>query len=124
MFDGPVEFAAYLSDRPTRRYGSSKDMPRKPALTAEEKGRLILELISGARTLSDAARAADVSTQSVVNWRKQFIDAGVKGFAPLRKDPENERRIRELDDEVRMLKVALAEAHLALRAIKRRVVTR
>ncbi|MFI5782540.1 transposase [Nocardia sp. NPDC051570] len=99
-------------------------MPRKPALTAEEKGKLVLQVIGGSRTLADAARDVEVSTQAVVNWRKQFIEAGVRSFSPARKDAEAERRLRELHGQIRSLKLALADAHLALREFRRRTLHR
>ncbi|NEC84711.1 helix-turn-helix domain-containing protein [Streptomyces sp. SID12501] len=91
-------------------------MPRVPVLPAEEKARIVLNLLSGRTTLSQAALQAGVSAQSVSVWRRQFIEAGHTGFQPLAQRSEAARRERRLLGEIQGLKAALGEAHLALRA--------
>ncbi|MFJ4842531.1 transposase [Streptomyces sp. NPDC088746] len=91
-------------------------MPRVPVLPAEEKARIVLDLLSGHTTLSQAALQAGVSTQSISVWRRQFIEAGHTGLQPPAQRSDAARRERQLLGEIKGLKAALGEAHLALRA--------
>ncbi|MEU7279175.1 helix-turn-helix domain-containing protein [Streptomyces sp. NPDC045431] len=100
-------------------------MPRLPALPAEEKASIVLELIAGRIKLTAAASQAGVSVQSICQWRRQFIEAGQQGLQPSTRDSETARRERQLLNEIRRLKAALGEAHLNLRNhTTARVVTR
>jgi len=94
-------------------------MPRLPAIPAEEKARIVLELLAGRITLSNAAGQAGVSVQSVCIWRRQFIEAGHRGLQPPDRQSAASRRERELLGEIKGLKTALGEAHLALRNRRR-----
>jgi transposase len=94
-------------------------MPRVPALPAEEKARIVLNLLSGRITLSQAALQAGVSAQSVSVWRRQFIEAGHSGLQAPAQRSEAAHRERQLLGEIKGLKTALGEAHLALRATAR-----
>jgi transposase len=92
-------------------------MSRPPAVSPQEKTRIVLDVLAGRVTLAGAAEEAGVSAQSVANWRRQFIDAGSRGLRPhYEQDPPSlhEARLRHLSREVSRLKLALAEAHLSL----------
>jgi transposase len=91
-------------------------MPRPPALPPEIKAAVVIDVVSGRLNLTDAARKAGVSAQAVANWRRQFIEAGIKGLAAAQPAGPADRRLHELNAEVLVLKMALAEAHLALKA--------
>ncbi|WP_431954614.1 transposase [Actinacidiphila sp. bgisy167] len=95
-------------------------MPRVPVLPAEEKARIVLDLLAGRITLSQAALHAGVSAQSISVWRRQFIEAGHVGLQPPAQQSTATRRERELLGEIKGLKTALGEAHLALRATSTR----
>lgn len=100
-------------------------MPRRPALSADEKANIVLDLIAGRIKLAAAASQAGVSAQSICLWRRQFIEAGQQGLQPVPRDSEEARRERQLLSEIRTLKAALGEAHLKLRNhTTARVVTR
>lgn len=89
------------------------DMSRPPAIPAEEKAEIVLEILSGRLTLSEAARRAQVSDQAVGNWKKQFIASGRLGLKPRGREVNDlERKLRS---EVAELKAALGEVHALLR---------
>lgn len=92
-------------------------MSRPPAVSPQEKTRIILDVLAGRVTLAGAAEEVGVSAQSVANWRRQFIDSGSRGLRP-HYDQEtpslHEARLKHLTREVQRLKLALAEAHLSL----------
>jgi transposase len=56
---------------------------RKPAvrLPVEEKVRVVLAVLGGEMTASEAARRHGVSTNAVLNWRSKFLDAGRHALA-------------------------------------------
>ncbi|MGU3437415.1 transposase [Actinomycetes bacterium M1A6_2h] len=94
-------------------------MPRPPAVTQSEKSRVILQVLAGDITLVQAAHRCGVSPQAVANWRRQFVDAGSRALAPHCSDRvtpsmPSELQVKHLVREVTELKIALAEAHLAL----------
>ncbi|HEX2902810.1 MAG TPA: helix-turn-helix domain-containing protein [Jatrophihabitans sp.] len=93
-------------------------MPRPPALDQDKKTELILDVLAGRCNLSQAAMRAGVSAQAVANWRRQFIEGGSRAMqsqCALRATREqNNLRLRQLFHEVQQLKIALAEAHLAM----------
>lgn len=94
-------------------------MPRPPALPAEAKLKIVLAVLAKERTVADAARHAGVSEQSIVNWRRQFLDGavvGLGGTAPTYRNGREESLVRE----VRQLRAALGEAQGELRALRQR----
>ncbi|MBM7167709.1 helix-turn-helix domain-containing protein [Streptomyces sp. G44] len=94
-------------------------MPRLPAIPPDAKARIVMDLLSGRVKLSAAADQAGVSVQTICIWRRQFIDAGHRGLQPTDRQSWAARRERELLTEIKGLKAALGEAHLALRNSRR-----
>ena len=94
-------------------------MARPPALPPEQKTRLVLAVLSKERTVSEAARSARVSEQSIANWRRQFVEGG--GVALAGKTPADPAGQREaaLLNAVSKLKQALGEAYVELMAWRR-----
>jgi transposase len=93
-------------------------MSRPPAVTPEEKSRLVLSILAGELTVAEAARRAKVSEQSMSNWKRQFIEAGRQGVAAGGKAGPNTRE-RQLLSELEEVKAALGEAAVELRVWKR-----
>lgn len=93
-------------------------MPRPPAVSPEEKSRLVLSILSGEMTVAEAARRAKVSEQSMSKWKRQFIEAGRQAVAAGGTPGPNARE-RRLLDELEEVKAALGEAHVELRVWKK-----
>ncbi len=94
---------------------------RKPAkrLPVEEKVRVVLAVLGGEMTASEAARRHGVSVPAVLSWRNKFLDAGrqslvdrVPGGPSKTAGSAVERRLRLENGQ---LKLALAEATVQLR---------
>jgi transposase len=93
---------------------------RKPAkrLPIEEKVRVVLAVLGGEMTASEAARRHGVSVQAVLSWRNKFLDAGKESLADKISGPgksagsADERRLKLENNQ---LKLALAEATVQLR---------
>jgi transposase len=93
-------------------------MPRPPAIAAQDKVRIVLSIVSGELTSSEAARRAKVSETTIGNWKRQFLDGGAAWVeAGGRAGPNTAERA--LLDEVEDLKAALGEAHVELRVWKK-----
>jgi transposase len=88
---------------------------REPAkrLPIEEKVRVVLAVLGGEMTASEAVRRHGVSVQAVLTWRNKFLDAGQESLADRIPGPgksagsAGERRLKL---EHNQLKLALAEA--------------
>jgi transposase len=91
---------------------------RGSELPVEEKARVVLAVLGGELSVSEAARRHGVSAFAVSKWRDRFIESGKAGLENMRPGPagaagtQNERRLRA---EAEQLKLALAEATVQLR---------
>ena len=101
---------------------------RKPAkrLPIEEKVRVVLAVLGGEMTASEAARRHGVSVQAVLTWRNRFLDAGQQALGDKIPGPgksagsADERRLKLENNQ---LKLALAEATVQLRICRRALST-
>lgn len=94
----------------------------KPGLPIEDKVRVVLAVLAGELTVSEAARRHGVSPTAVAKWRDQFVQSGTAGLEARLPGPagqagsQAERRLRV---EAEQLKLALAEATVQLRIWQR-----
>ncbi|MFJ4002686.1 helix-turn-helix domain-containing protein [Streptomyces sp. NPDC090023] len=94
-------------------------MPRPPALPAKDKTRLVLAVLAKECSISEAARTAQVSEQSIANWRRQFLEGGSAALAGRSEPPSGSRREAALIEEVHKLKQALGEAYVEVMTWRR-----
>ncbi|MGW3045661.1 transposase [Kitasatospora sp. NPDC001159] len=94
-------------------------MARPPVMPPDEKLDIVLRIISGEVSISQAARQANVSEQSVGNWKRQFISAGRQGLDGAER--RNAERERQLLAEIAELKAALGEIYVQLRSKRQSV---
>lgn len=82
------------------------------SLAPEEIADLVVGVITGRESVTEAARRAQVPARSVETWRQLFLDGGLQaleGAGPRRPTREN-----LLEKEVESLKEALGEVFLEL----------
>lgn len=89
----------------------------KPTLPVEQKLKVVLSVLAGEMSMSEAARRNGVATATVAKWRDRFVEAGRAGLEEGLSGPgggmtDAERRLRA---EAEQLKLALAEATVQLR---------
>lgn len=92
-------------------------MPRPPAVPPEEKTRLVLSILAGEISVADAARRAKLSEQSVLNWKRQFIEAGRQGVTDGGRPGPNSRERQLLTEraaDVPQRRVAAASVRIAI----------
>ncbi len=56
-------------------------MGRPPAVSEEDKLRIVLSVLAGETSIVDAARRNKVSENSVSRWKQQFVEGGRAGLA-------------------------------------------
>lgn len=92
-------------------------MGRAPVIAAEKKIRVVLAVLAGEVSVSEAARKEKVSEQSIHRWRADFVESGKVGLSAGRTGPST--REQQLEAEVAELTQALGEAHLEARVWKK-----
>jgi len=92
-------------------------MGRPPVIAPEKKIRVVLAVLAGEVSISEAARKEKVSEQSIHRWRADFVEAGKVGLTTGRSGPS--AREEQLGAEVAELTQALGEAHLEARVWKK-----
>ena len=74
--------------------------------SAEQKTKIVLELLKEDQTIGQLATKYQITTKSIQNWKKQFLDNAAIAFEPA-------RAVSEFKDEIEALKKendALAKA--------------
>lgn len=93
-------------------------MSRPPVWPPDQKLRIVLAVVRGEVSVSEAARREGVSETSIAKWRDRFLEAGRAGLvagAKVARDPVR----AQLEAECEQLKAALGEAHAELRVLKK-----
>ena len=91
-----------------------RDQEEVKRWTAKRKSALVLEVIQGKTTVSEASRAYDLMPSEIENW----VDEGKRGMEnALRAKPEDVRE--QYQRQLRDLQEAYGEAMLELRARKK-----
>lgn len=90
-------------------------MGRLPAFPVETKAEIVLQVLRGQTTVSQAAREHGVSEQSVSRWKAQFIAGGRIGLEYGNKPVRGSPREQELLAENAQLRTALGEALIEVR---------
>ena len=88
-------------------------MSRPPIIPAEKKIRIVLSILQNEITVAEATRCEKVSEQSIGNWKRQFLEAGIESGRSQPSSPE-----QRLEDEVVELTQALGEAAVQIRVWK------
>jgi transposase len=92
-------------------------MGRPPVIAPEKKTRIVLAVLTGEVSVSEAARKEQVSEQSIHRWKADFVEAGKTALAVGRSGSST--REQQLEAEVADLTQALGEAAVELRVWKK-----
>lgn len=84
-------------------------MARPSKKTTEDKVRIVLAVLRGEVTATEAGRKNGVSEQSTHNWRRQFLEAGRAGL------DQGARRQSSREHELEAENEELKAAHVQLR---------
>jgi len=73
--------------------------------SAKEKVKIVLEVLSGQRTVAEACRAHEVAESVLYRWQREFLDNAHAAFSP--SCAEQEARVRELERLVGQMALGL-----------------
>ncbi len=83
--------------------------------STEEKVAIVLSILRGELSISEASRRHGVSYKTLLAWRDRFLkggEAALKGKGP-------DARVKSLENENKQLKEALAEMALRVEVLKK-----
>jgi transposase-like protein len=92
-------------------------MRTRRKFTSEFKSRVVLELLSGERPVTEACREYDLTAQMVNDWKAQFLAAAPQVFEKGAPSSGEAERIAELEQMVGKLTMQLEIAKKASRLL-------
>ena len=72
-------------------------MTRRRKFTAEFKARVVLELLTGGKSVAEASREYVVKDSVLSRWRQEFIERAPRLFQPDQGDSADDQRMAELE---------------------------
>jgi transposase-like protein len=88
-------------------------MRNRRAFSAEFKARVVLEVLSGAKTAAEVCREHQIKPQLFASWKAQFLENAPQIFSQGRTADESQSRICELE---RLLGQKTLELEIAKKA--------
>lgn len=87
-------------------------MARKKGQTysAEQKTKIVLELLKEEQTISQLATKYKITAKSIQNWKKQFLENASLAFEPAKAVQEFKDEIKSKDDEIAELQKQLGKS--------------
>ena len=82
-------------------------MSERRSFTAEFKAKLVLELISGAKSLAQASREYGIKDTVLSRWKQEFLAKAAQVFEQPKEVQEKEVKIAELEHMVGRLTMQL-----------------
>jgi len=88
-------------------------MRNRRAFSAEFKARMVLEVLSGAKSAAEICREHQIKPQLFASWKAQFVENAPQLFGQGRSQDESGQRISELE---RLLGQKMLELEIAKKA--------
>lgn len=98
-------------------------MDKRKRYTAEEKMKILREVLEGGKQLSEVAQAYGVHPNLIFNWRKQLFEGGAQLFEIKRGDisaKAEDRKVAALEGRLRHKDEVIAELAGELLEIKKK----
>jgi putative transposase len=98
-------------------------MGKRKRYTAEEKVKILREVLEDGKPVSQAAEQYGIHPNNVMKWRKQLIEQGVQIFQIKRTDisgKAEERNVAALEDRIKQKDEIIAELAEELLALKKK----
>jgi len=83
---------------------------KKKTYSADFKAKVVLELLSGDSTLNQTASKYEITPQSLLSWKKQFLENASQAFESSKMSSEYKKEIDELQKENEQLAKTLGKA--------------
>ena len=89
-----------------------KDMSNKKIrnFSAEQKTKIVLEVPGSEKTLSEISKQYEVTSKTLQNWKKQFLENASLAFEPEKVVSEYKKEIEELKEQNDELAKALGKS--------------
>lgn len=88
-------------------------MSKRRRFSAEFKSQVVLELLSGEKSMAELCRAHQLSSQMVGNWKQQFLAAAPQAFEKSGEPSAEQAHIAELERMIGRLTMELEIAKKA-----------
>ena len=98
-------------------------MGKRKRYTAEEKSKILREVLENGKTISEVSEAFGVHPNNVMKWRKQLLEEGKQTFQVKRADISSkakERKIAALEDKIKHKDEVIAELAQELLELKKK----
>jgi len=98
-------------------------MGRRKRYTAEEKVKILREVLEDGKQISQVAENYGLSPNNIFKWRKQLFEEGLQTFQIKRPDisgKSEERKITALEDRIKQKDEIIAELAEELLALKKK----
>ena len=98
-------------------------MGKRKRYTAEEKAKILREVLENGKTISEVAESYGVHPNNIMKWRKQLLEEGKQTFQVKRSDISSkakERRIAALEDKIKHKDEVIAELAQELLELKKK----
>ena len=98
-------------------------MGRRKRYTAEEKVKILREVLEDGKQISQVAENYGLSPNNIFKWRKQLFEEGLQTFQVKRPDisgKAEERKITALEDRIKQKDEIIAELAEELLALKKK----
>jgi transposase len=80
-------------------------MVQRRKFSAEFKTKVVLELIAGKKSLSEASREYQIKDNVLSRWRQEFLERATEIFEQPSSDDEKDARIAELERMIGRLSI-------------------
>ena len=98
-------------------------MGRRKRYTADEKMKILREVLENGKSISQTAEEYRVHPNNVMKWRKQLIEGGAQTFQIKRADiggKAEERKVTALEEKIKQKDEVIAELAEELLALKKK----
>ena len=98
-------------------------MGKRKRYTAEEKAKILREVLEEGRTVSEVAEKYELHPNCIFKWRKQLLEEGKQTFQVKRPDISKkaaERKIVALEEKLKQKDEVIAELAEELLALKKK----
>jgi transposase-like protein len=98
-------------------------MGKRKRYTAEEKVKILREVIEDGKQVSQVAEQYGLHPNNIFNWRKQLFEGGAQTFQIKRSDisgKAEERKITALEDKIKQKDEVIADLAEELLALKKK----
>jgi len=98
-------------------------MGRRKRYTAEEKVKILREVLEDGKQISQVAEKYGLSPNNIFKWRKQLFEEGLQTFQVKRPEisgKAEERKITALEDRIKQKDEIIAELAEELLALKKK----